>query len=80
MVLQSSLKTVFRNLWLWLVLPTNWPLLARMPQIVTYMATFRDHLQDLYLFFNNSDNRTATLKAASLTLSVTDLKVRSAAV
>ncbi|KAK0137344.1 Zinc finger protein 862 [Merluccius polli] len=43
---------------------------------VPYMATFRDHLQDLYLFFNNSANRTATLKAASLTLGVTDLKVK----
>ncbi|KAK0134769.1 Zinc finger protein 862 [Merluccius polli] len=43
---------------------------------VKYMATFRDHLQDLYLFFHNSANRTATLKAASTTLGLTDLKVK----
>ncbi|CAL8339291.1 unnamed protein product [Boreogadus saida] len=40
------------------------------------MAQFRDHLQDLYPFFRNSANRTATLKAASLILGVTDLKVK----
>ncbi|KAL2092744.1 hypothetical protein ACEWY4_012542 [Coilia grayii] len=44
---------------------------------VPYMATFRDHLQDLYPFFHNSANRTATLKAASLTLGVNDLKVKA---
>ncbi|RXN12206.1 zinc finger protein 862-like [Labeo rohita] len=42
---------------------------------VKYMATFRDHLQDLYLYFRNSANRTATLKAASTTLGVSDLKL-----
>jgi hypothetical protein len=47
---------------------------------VPYMATFRDHLQDLYLFFRNSANQTATLKAASLILGVTDLKVKVTAV
>ena len=48
---------------------------------VPYMATFRDHLQDLYLFFfRNSANWTATLKAASLILGVTDLKVKVTAV
>ncbi|KAF3856852.1 hypothetical protein F7725_017575 [Dissostichus mawsoni] len=39
------------------------------------MATFRDHLQDLHLYFRNSANRTATLKAASTTLGVSDLKM-----
>ncbi|XP_072771810.1 zinc finger protein 862-like [Nerophis lumbriciformis] len=43
---------------------------------VKYMATFRDHLQDLHLFFRNSANRTATLKAASITLGVIDLKIK----
>ncbi|XP_061750011.1 uncharacterized protein LOC133549001 isoform X8 [Nerophis ophidion] len=43
---------------------------------VKYMATFRDHLQDLYLLFRNSANRTATLKAASITLGVSDLKIK----
>ncbi|XP_041924814.1 uncharacterized protein LOC121688957 isoform X3 [Alosa sapidissima] len=43
---------------------------------VKYMATFRDHLQDLYLYFSNSANRTATLKAASTTLGVSDLKLK----
>lgn len=43
---------------------------------VKYMATFRDHLQELHLFFRNSANRTATLKAASITLGVSDLKMK----
>ncbi|XP_073718948.1 zinc finger protein 862 isoform X2 [Misgurnus anguillicaudatus] len=43
---------------------------------VKYMATFRDHLQELYLYFRNSANRTATLKAASATLGVSDLKIK----
>ena len=43
---------------------------------VKYMATFRNHLQDLYLYFRNSANRTATLKAASITLGVSDLKLK----
>lgn len=43
---------------------------------VKYMVTFRDHLQDLYLYFRNSANRTATLKAASTTLGVSDLKLK----
>ncbi|CAM4537109.1 unnamed protein product [Leuciscus chuanchicus] len=44
---------------------------------VKYMATFRDHLQDLYLYFRNSANRTATLKAASITLCFSDLKLKA---
>lgn len=47
---------------------------------VRYMATFRDHLQDLYLFFHNSANRTATLKAASISLGLSDLKVKVIAI
>lgn len=43
---------------------------------VRYMATFRDHLQELHLYFRNSANRTATLKAASTTLGVRDLKIK----
>ncbi|KAK7141431.1 hypothetical protein R3I93_010952 [Phoxinus phoxinus] len=43
---------------------------------VRYMATFRDHLQELHLYFRNSANRTATLKAASATLGVSDLKIK----
>lgn len=43
---------------------------------VPYMATFRDHLQQLYLYFHNSANRTAVLKAAAETLGFQDLKVK----
>lgn len=43
---------------------------------VRYMATFRDHLQELHLFFRNSANHTATLKAASITLGVSELKMK----
>ncbi|KAL7390376.1 hypothetical protein ABVT39_020024 [Epinephelus coioides] len=43
---------------------------------VKYMATFRNHLQELQFFFCNSANRTATLKAASITLGVSDLKIK----
>lgn len=43
---------------------------------VRYMATFRDHLQDLHLFFRNSANRSATLRTAAATLGVSNLKVK----
>lgn len=43
---------------------------------VPYMATFRDHLQQLHLYFHNSTNRTAVLKAAAETLGLEDLKVK----
>lgn len=42
---------------------------------VQYMATFRDHLQQLHLYFHNSANRTAVLSAASDLLGLKDLKV-----
>ena len=41
-----------------------------------YMKTFRDHLQQLHLYFSNSANRTAVLKAAATTLGISDLKVK----
>ncbi|KAM3838264.1 zinc finger protein 862-like [Diretmus argenteus] len=41
-----------------------------------YMKTFRDHLQQLHLYFRNSANRTAVLKAAATTLGICDLKVK----
>lgn len=37
---------------------------------VSYMATFRDHLEQLHLYFRNSANRSASLKAAAEVLSV----------
>lgn len=43
---------------------------------VAYMATFRDHLAQLHLYFRNSANRTALLKSAAVTLGVSDLKVK----
>ena len=43
---------------------------------VKYMATFRDHLQDRHIYFRNSANRTATLRAASTTLGISDLKIK----
>lgn len=43
---------------------------------VRYMAVFRDHLQELYLYFHNSANRTAALKTAATTLGVADLKLK----
>lgn len=42
---------------------------------VPYMKTFRKHLQDLHLYFQNSANRTSALKAAASVLQVADLKV-----
>ncbi|XP_076834821.1 zinc finger protein 862-like [Brachyhypopomus gauderio] len=42
---------------------------------VQYMATFRDHLQQLHLYFHNSANRTEVLLAASGLLGLKDLKV-----
>ena len=44
---------------------------------VTYMATFRDHLQQLHLYFRNSANRTAHLTMAAQTLGLTNLKVKA---
>ncbi|XP_035284516.1 uncharacterized protein LOC118233206 [Anguilla anguilla] len=41
-----------------------------------YMNTFKDHLQQLHLYFRNSVNRTAVLKAAATTLGICDLKVK----
>ncbi|KAL0160801.1 hypothetical protein M9458_044526, partial [Cirrhinus mrigala] len=41
---------------------------------VPYMATFRDHLEQLHLYFRNSANRSASLKAAAVVLGVYDLK------
>ncbi|KAL1251696.1 hypothetical protein QQF64_019492 [Cirrhinus molitorella] len=35
---------------------------------VPYMATFRDHLEQLHLYFRNSSNRSASLKAAAVVL------------
>ena len=43
---------------------------------VPYMATFRDHLQQLHLYFRNSANRSASLKAATEVLGVCELKVK----
>lgn len=43
---------------------------------VPYMATFREHLQQLHLYFHNSANRTAVLKAAAESLGLKDLKVK----
>ncbi|KAL2078835.1 hypothetical protein ACEWY4_024579 [Coilia grayii] len=43
---------------------------------VPYMKTFRDHLQQLHLYFHNSANRTAVLTAASEVLGLKDLKVK----
>ena len=42
---------------------------------VNYMATFRDHLQQLHLYFRNSANRTAVLKTAAQSLGLQALKV-----
>jgi hypothetical protein len=44
---------------------------------VPYMATFRDHLQQLHLYFRNSANRTSVLKSAAQTLGLADLKVKA---
>ena len=41
---------------------------------VPYMGTFRDHLQQLHLYFRNSANRTSVLKSAAQTLGLADLK------
>lgn len=43
---------------------------------VRYMATFTDHVQELHLYFRNSANRTARLKAASATLGVSGFKIK----
>ncbi|KAK1896663.1 Zinc finger protein 862, partial [Dissostichus eleginoides] len=43
---------------------------------VKYMANFRNHLQELHLFFRNSANRSATLRSAATTLGLNDLKVK----
>ncbi|KAK1882226.1 Translationally-controlled tumor protein like [Dissostichus eleginoides] len=40
------------------------------------MANFRNHLQELHLFFRNSANRSATLRSAATTLGLNDLKVK----
>ena len=67
--LRSNLQTASPRLWLWLVLLTDWPLVCKdSSKDVRYMATFRDHLQDHHLYFRNSANRTATLKATDTTV------------
>ncbi|KAL3064913.1 hypothetical protein OYC64_001027 [Pagothenia borchgrevinki] len=43
---------------------------------VPYMATFRDHLEQLHLYFRNSANHSASLKAAAEVLGVCELKVK----
>ncbi|KAK5852473.1 hypothetical protein PBY51_023938 [Eleginops maclovinus] len=43
---------------------------------VKYMANFRNHLQELHLFFRNSAYRSATLRSAATTLRLNDLKVK----
>ncbi|XP_054588645.2 zinc finger protein 862 [Nothobranchius furzeri] len=43
---------------------------------VPYMGTFRDHLQSLHLYFHNSANRTAVLRAASQVLGLDNLTVK----
>lgn len=69
MGLRSNLQTASPRLWLWLVLLTDWPLVCKdSSKDVRYMATFRDHLQDHHLYFRNSANRTATLKATDTTV------------
>ncbi|XP_058649491.1 uncharacterized protein LOC131550960 [Onychostoma macrolepis] len=40
------------------------------------MATFREHLQQLHLYFHNSANKTAVLKAAAESLGLKDLKMK----
>ncbi|KAL7383107.1 hypothetical protein ABVT39_004870 [Epinephelus coioides] len=45
---------------------------------VPFMKTFRGHLQDLHIYFRNSANRTAVLKAASSALGVDSLKITEA--
>lgn len=42
---------------------------------VAYMSTFREHLQQLHLYFHNSANRTAVLKSAAQSLGLDALKV-----
>lgn len=42
---------------------------------VPYMKIFREHLHDLHLYFRNSANRRAVLKAAATVLGVDNLKV-----
>ncbi|KAF3841450.1 hypothetical protein F7725_007312, partial [Dissostichus mawsoni] len=49
---------------------------AVMTEDVPYMATFRDHLEHLHLYFRNSANRSASLKAAAEVLGVCELKVK----
>ncbi|XP_073672240.1 zinc finger protein 862-like [Paramisgurnus dabryanus] len=44
---------------------------------VKYMGTFRDHLQDLHLYFHNSANRTAKLKSVASVLGISDLKIKA---
>lgn len=43
---------------------------------VPYMATFRDHLEQLHLYFRNSANCSASLKANAEILGVCELKVK----
>ena len=43
---------------------------------VPYMKTFKEHLQQLHLYFRNSANRSAALSAAAAVLGITDLKVK----
>ncbi|KAF3859022.1 hypothetical protein F7725_021421 [Dissostichus mawsoni] len=50
---------------------------AVMTEDVPYMATFRDHLEQLHLYFRNSANRSASLKAAAEVLGVCELKVKN---
>lgn len=43
---------------------------------VPYMATSGDHVEQLHLYFRNSANRSASLKAAAEVLRVCELKVK----
>lgn len=43
---------------------------------VPYMNTFKEHLQQLHLYFRNSANRTAALKSAAEVLGISKLKVK----
>jgi len=43
---------------------------------VKYLATFRNHLQELHLYFRHSANRSAALKTAATTLGLSDLRMK----
>ncbi|KAJ8351946.1 hypothetical protein SKAU_G00234220 [Synaphobranchus kaupii] len=44
---------------------------------VPYMKTFKEHLQQLHLYFRNGANRTAALKSAAEALGISKLKVKA---